>query len=136
VKFTKAGRVGLECTVGAGHVELGVFDTGPGISPEDQVRVFREFEQIKGSVGTGLGLPICANLAALLGGSLHVESEVGQGSRFVLRLPLEYHPAAAAAPPADDEAAAILPGDAARASTTPETVSDSSASRRGAVQVS
>jgi len=133
VKFTRTGRVGLECNIASTHVELGVFDTGPGISPEDQVRVFREFEQIKGSVGTGLGLPICANLASLLGGSLHVESELGKGSRFVLRLPLE--------PPvvraqADDDASADASGEDAAAPIHSDDGAAPASGRRGTVQVS
>ena len=66
-------------------------DTGPGIAPENQERSFHEFEQIVGATargGTGLGLPISRKLARLLGGDLTVESELGQGSTFILRLPV------------------------------------------------
>src|SRR5690606_30994049 len=73
VKFTPAGRVGMECVTDEEWLQLTVFDTGRGIAPDDQARIFREFEQVQGSVGTGLGLPICANLASLLGGTLHVD---------------------------------------------------------------
>lgn len=132
VKFTKAGRVGLECDIGSERVELSVFDTGPGISAEDQVRVFREFEQIKGSVGTGLGLPICANLATLLGGSLHVESELGKGSRFVLRLPLEPDPSTMLV---DDVDASDVPDDDVRPAASDDGA-EPATGRRGAVQVS
>lgn len=99
VKFTPAGRVGMECVTDDEWLQLTVFDTGRGIAPDDQARIFREFEQVQGSVGTGLGLPICANLASLLGGTLHVESELGEGSRFVLRLPLR--------PRTEEEAAGV-----------------------------
>ncbi|HEU5207901.1 MAG TPA: GAF domain-containing sensor histidine kinase [Longimicrobiales bacterium] len=133
VKFTKSGRIGLECAADSDFVELAVFDTGPGIAPDDQARVFREFEQIKGSVGTGLGLPICANLASLLGGFLHVESEPGTGSRFVLRLPLE---PLLAGTPVDDDGTAILPGDDAPPSTMTDSSTQPPTGRRGAVQVS
>ncbi|MBA4159880.1 MAG: histidine kinase, partial [Gemmatimonadetes bacterium] len=64
-----------------------VADTGPGIAPENLERIFQEFEQVAGSEGTGLGLPISRKLARLLGGELVVESEIGEGSTFVLRLP-------------------------------------------------
>ncbi|HEV2735676.1 MAG TPA: ATP-binding protein, partial [Longimicrobiaceae bacterium] len=92
VKFTPAGG---EVSVSAaplddGGVELRVRDTGPGIAPEDQQRIFHEFEQVVGAGGrggTGLGLPISRKLARLLGGDLLVESALGVGSTFVLRLP-------------------------------------------------
>jgi signal transduction histidine kinase len=101
VKFTDEGRVtvsagaaegaaaGVEAA--GGWVELRVADTGPGIAPENQERIFHEFEQIVGATargGTGLGLPISRKLARLLGGDLTVESELGRGSTFILRLPL------------------------------------------------
>lgn len=132
VKFTKTGRVGLECTVHSDSIELAVFDTGPGIPPDDRARVFREFEQIKGSIGTGLGLPICANLASLLGGSLDVESEVGKGSRFVLRLPLQ---PTTAGTPVDVDESAIPPGDDAPPSTVADGPTQPPPGRRDAVQV-
>jgi signal transduction histidine kinase len=100
VKFTDEGRVSV--TVGTsgegagadgegGWVEIRVADTGCGIAPADQERIFHEFEQIVGATsrgGTGLGLPISRKLARLLGGDLRVESEVGRGSAFTLRLPV------------------------------------------------
>ncbi|MBW3630184.1 MAG: GAF domain-containing sensor histidine kinase [Gemmatimonadetes bacterium] len=92
VKFTR-GEVRLAATASATgdqpSVELAVSDTGAGIPPEDLGRIFEEYEQIKGTKGgTGLGLPISRRLAGLLGGDLSAESEVGVGSRFMLRLPL------------------------------------------------
>ena len=90
VKFTPAGG---EVSVFAaqlddGGVELRVRDTGPGIAPEDQQRIFHEFEQVRGTRGgTGLGLPISRKLAKMLGGDLAVESRLGEGSSFILRLP-------------------------------------------------
>jgi signal transduction histidine kinase len=107
VKFTDEGRVTLSAAHGDGAgasdgagagdgaahgwVELRVADTGPGIAPENQERIFHEFEQIVGATargGTGLGLPISRKLARLLGGDLTVESELGRGSTFILRLPV------------------------------------------------
>jgi signal transduction histidine kinase len=101
VKFTDEGRVTVSAAHGDGAgagdgaphgwVELRVADTGPGIAEENQERIFHEFEQIVGATargGTGLGLPISRKLARLLGGDLTVESELGHGSTFILRLPV------------------------------------------------
>ena len=97
IKFTPApGEVVLSVRESAdedGWLELRVRDTGPGIAPEDHEAIFREFEQVQGTKGgTGLGLPISRKLAQLLGGELWVESAVGTGSTFVLRLPVERMP--------------------------------------------
>ena len=77
-----------------GGVLIEVVDQGEGISEEDQSRVFEEFVQVSPTQqpGTGLGLPISRRLAALLDGSLEVESTLGQGSVFSLRLPREAQP--------------------------------------------
>ena len=100
VKFTDEGGVTLSAVYANGSagdgpgpawVELRVADTGPGIAPENQERIFHEFEQIVGATargGTGLGLAISRKLARLLGGDLTVESELGRGSTFILRLPV------------------------------------------------
>jgi signal transduction histidine kinase len=97
VKFTAEGEVALTALClppdgsgdapAAGGLEVRVSDTGPGIAPEYRERIFAEFEQVPGSEGTGLGLPVSRSLARLLGGDLWVESEPGAGSTFVLRLP-------------------------------------------------
>jgi signal transduction histidine kinase len=66
-----------------------VSDTGVGIAPQDQERVFEEFYQVPGGRrgGTGLGLPYARRLARLLGGELRLESTPGQGTTVTLRLP-------------------------------------------------
>jgi PAS domain S-box-containing protein len=71
-------------------VTVEVTDHGPGIAPEDREKIFLEFVQLDSTPpgqGTGLGLPISRSLAQLLGGSLTVRSEVGEGSTFRLTLP-------------------------------------------------
>ncbi|MBV9773858.1 MAG: hypothetical protein JO040_07905, partial [Gemmatimonadetes bacterium] len=91
VKFTDRGGVRLTMAPGSGGTRICVADTGPGISPEDQERVFNEFEQTTVAAsrgGTGLGLAISRRLAALLGGRLTLDSTVGVGSTFTLHLPL------------------------------------------------
>lgn len=87
VKFTDEGEVAVEVEALGERLEIRVRDTGRGISADDQKRIFQEFEQVKGSEGTGLGLPISFKLAELLGGELSVKSELGEGSTFSLVLP-------------------------------------------------
>ncbi len=108
VKFTDEGQVRVVLDAFGPWAEVRVEDTGPGIAPEDQDRVFREFEQAPGAVGrggTGLGLPISRRLAGLLGGNLALHSTPGEGSVFTLRLPLHTRPA----PPITPHAEATAP---------------------------
>ncbi|MES2644785.1 MAG: PAS domain S-box protein [Myxococcota bacterium] len=94
-KFTAhGGRVSVEAAVADGDMTVRVSDTGIGIGREDLQRVFDEFEQIASSGGrpmdgTGLGLALSRRLADLHGGRLDVESEIGEGSTFTLRLPVK-----------------------------------------------
>lgn len=91
-KFTPAGGL---ITVGISRADNGdvlawVKDEGPGIAPDDLERIFRPYEQVSGTArgrGTGLGLPLSRQLARLMGGEILVESQVGAGSTFTLRLP-------------------------------------------------
>ena len=94
LKFTERGevRIRAEYEPDSGRVLFCVYDTGIGIAPDDQERIFEEFEQIetrlqRNAMGTGLGLPLSRKLAALLGGTIEVESVVGQGSVFRLDIP-------------------------------------------------
>jgi two-component system, OmpR family, sensor kinase len=80
------GRVALELAAENGKIAVSVSDSGPGIGPAERERIFRPFWSRAGD-GTGLGLPIARELAHALGGELALESEVGKGSRFELRLP-------------------------------------------------
>jgi len=94
VKFTQQGEVRLECRVEDGRLVTRVSDTGIGIKPEDMAVLFRPFRQIDSGItrqfdGTGLGLSICKRLVELLGGTIGVESQWGQGSTFTFTLPLE-----------------------------------------------
>jgi signal transduction histidine kinase len=100
-KFTKDGSVDVTVDVDGGHVVMTVRDTGIGISPEHRERIFDPFWQVEQSPtrrhgGTGIGLGVARQLARLLGGDLTVESEVGTGSTFTLRLPTRFE----ALPPA------------------------------------
>jgi len=97
VKFTPSGTI--TCAAGASGDAPGqmllvtVTDTGVGIAPEDQARVFEQFGQVGDSLtgsprGTGLGLPICREIVEHHGGRLWLESEVGRGTRFSFTLPI------------------------------------------------
>jgi signal transduction histidine kinase/DNA-binding response OmpR family regulator len=97
IKFTEHGEVRVYAEVcGDGRlVRFGVDDTGIGIGPEDQMRIFEEFTQVPNRLqsrvkGTGLGLPLTRRLAQLLGGDVQVESELGVGSKFTATLPIHY----------------------------------------------
>jgi signal transduction histidine kinase len=80
-------------------IRVTVQDSGIGVAPQDQLKIFNKFEQVhgarqtvKGPKGTGLGLSICRALVELHGGSLGVESRPGEGSTFFFMLPVEPHP--------------------------------------------
>ena len=95
VKFTDAGEVRISVEsreAPADEIVVSVSDTGSGIAPEDQDRLFRPFEQLESGYsrrhgGTGLGLYLSRQYATLLGGRIEVNSEVGRGSTFSLVLP-------------------------------------------------
>ena len=97
-KFTDEGdiviQVGLTpATNGSNELKISVTDTGPGITKEDQIKLFQAFSQVDDSPtrkagGTGLGLSICQNIINMHGGRIWVESEVGVGSTFYFTLPL------------------------------------------------
>jgi signal transduction histidine kinase len=93
IKFTEQGGIGVQAVAANGAFEVTVIDTGPGIAPADQKRIFEEFQQASTSTtrpqgGTGLGLAIARRIVAMHGGRLWVESVVGEGSRFRFRLPV------------------------------------------------
>ena len=80
------GRVDISLRSENGRIHVAVEDTGPGIGPEEQERIFRPFWTHDGK-GTGLGLAIAKELALALGGRIELDSQVGRGSRFELVLP-------------------------------------------------
>ena len=96
LKFTPNGKVTVSARMIENQdVEFTVADTGIGIAQEHHEDIFREFSQVENPLqekyrGTGLGLPLCRNLAMLLGGTIWLESELGVGSTFVVRLPAIY----------------------------------------------
>jgi GAF domain-containing protein len=94
-KFTKQGEVKLQARKvanGGNGIELAVVDTGIGMTPEQQAKLFEEFSQADAATaqrfgGTGLGLAITRKLARMMGGDVTVKSEQGKGSVFTVRLP-------------------------------------------------
>ncbi len=94
IKFTIKGTVGLQISSQDRFLRFTVWDTGIGISCEDQSRLFRPYSQVVNPTddrneGTGLGLVITQKLAEIHGGYLELESVVNQGSRFSILLPLK-----------------------------------------------
>lgn len=87
IKFTAEGAVRLNVRWENGILEVTVIDTGPGISSENLPKIFDAFyQQQEGQGGTGLGLMISRNLAHLMGGNISVESVLGKGTQFHLKL--------------------------------------------------
>jgi len=98
VKFTEQGGIALRVradreSTGESFLRVEIEDTGPGISPDEQGKLFRHFEQTKtgreAGTGTGLGLAISQEFVRLMGGAITLSSQVGRGSVFVIRLPLK-----------------------------------------------
>ncbi|MER7455521.1 sensor histidine kinase [Micromonospora sp. NPDC126480] len=92
LKFTESGEVRLRARRAGDRWLLSVSDTGPGIAPELQDRIFEEFYQVPGATrvgGTGLGLPYARRLVNLLGGTLELTSAPGAGSTFTVSLPVD-----------------------------------------------
>lgn len=99
IKFTQAGSVDLYVTAAKAALEnlqvmFVVKDTGIGIPPEAQQRIFESYQQASKDIarqfgGSGLGLHISQQLAEKMGGSLQVKSKVGQGSQFLLKIPFQ-----------------------------------------------
>ena len=114
LKFTEHGEIRIVAAMADGErARFSVHDTGIGIAETDQAAIFKEFAQIDSTIqkrvkGTGLGLPLSAKLAELLGGSVDLESIPGEGSTFSVEIPVTYgRPAAAIAGKPES---AALPG--------------------------
>jgi PAS domain S-box-containing protein len=94
IKFTEKGIIRLHATHDDGWVEISVQDQGIGIKESDLTTIFEQFRQVDGghtrlAEGTGLGLTITNYLVQMHGGIITVESELGKGSTFTVRLPVE-----------------------------------------------
>jgi signal transduction histidine kinase len=97
IKFTDQGSVEVRAAEVDGRFELSVVDTGFGIAPEDQAKIFEEFQQVDNTStrkkgGTGLGLSISRRIVELHGGHITVESDVGKGSTFKVTVPINASP--------------------------------------------
>jgi signal transduction histidine kinase len=95
IKFTpEGGRIEVAAMPRDGSVEISVTDTGIGIAPEDQEKVFEEFRQVgtasKKIEGTGLGLTLCRKFVELHGGKIWVQSQLGVGSTFTFTIPVRH----------------------------------------------
>lgn len=89
VKFTAQGKITLGYDIEGDQVRIWVQDSGKGIAPEDQERIFERFVKVDEYIpGTGLGLSVVKSHATNLGGTVGVESALGEGSRFWVLLPL------------------------------------------------
>jgi signal transduction histidine kinase len=102
VKFTDKGSVQIAARGRDGAIEFAVTDTGPGIDPKDQARIFEEFQQADNSItrekgGTGLGLAISKRIVEMHGGTISVESRLGHGATFRAVVPVRADAGEAAA---------------------------------------
>jgi signal transduction histidine kinase/CheY-like chemotaxis protein len=97
LKFTDRGEVRVSAAKGHGEtIVFSVTDTGIGIAPEDQERIFQEWAQVDGKKqrtvrGSGLGLPLSRKFAQMLGGDVYVRSQLGEGSTFVASIPVAFN---------------------------------------------
>src|SRR5262249_36290394 len=117
IKFTERGGVAVIAEPAGNAIRFLVRDTGIGLAPQDQTRVFLDFEQADGSStrqfgGTGLGLAISKRIVEHMGGHLGVDSELGRGATFSFDVPLQPAPDDAApefmAPDLADQAILIM----------------------------
>ena len=93
IKFTDHGSVDISARMVDASFEIAVKDTGPGIAPEDQRKIFEEFQQVDNSStrqkgGSGLGLAISKRIVEMHGGTIEVQSVLGEGSTFRILIPV------------------------------------------------
>ncbi len=93
IKFTDKGEVAIEASLSNGSFRVAVRDSGPGIAAADQAKIFEEFQQVDNTStrekgGTGLGLAISKRIVEMHGGGISVESQLGKGSTFTIKLPV------------------------------------------------
>ena len=93
IKFTDHGSVEISARRVDSSFEIAVKDTGPGIAPEDQSKIFEEFQQVDNSStrqkgGSGLGLAISKRIVEMHGGTINVQSVLGEGSTFRILIPV------------------------------------------------
>ena len=94
IKFTEKGTVKIRCVKDDARIAIEVSDSGIGIQKDDMDKLFRPFQQLDTGTsrryeGTGLGLSVCKRIVDVLGGTIHVESQLGMGSTFTFTLPLK-----------------------------------------------
>jgi signal transduction histidine kinase len=94
IKFTETGEVAIEASHSNGSFSVAVRDSGPGIAAADQAKIFEEFQQVDNTStrqkgGTGLGLSISKRIVEMHGGRILVDSELGKGSTFTIKLPVK-----------------------------------------------
>jgi signal transduction histidine kinase len=102
VKFTETGSIEIAASMRDGYFEILVRDTGPGVAPEHQARIFEEFQQVDDSNtrkkgGTGLGLAISKRIVEMHGGTIGIVSVPGSGSTFKVTIPIRISEGMAAA---------------------------------------
>jgi signal transduction histidine kinase/DNA-binding response OmpR family regulator len=141
LKFTFEGGVAVRLSQHGGVAALAVSDTGVGIPADELPRLFERFHRVEGTrarthEGSGIGLALVAELVKLHGGTIHVESELGRGTRFTVRIPAGLGPRTAEAEAARpqrlsprvtayvEEAMRWLPGDAPASALTPSRPGD------------
>lgn len=113
IKFTDTGAVEIRADVHEGRFHIAISDTGLGIAPADQARIFEEFQQVDSSStrqkgGTGLGLSIARQFVAMHGGSIRLESTLGVGSTFHIVVPVRVKEPRSPAQPAQPSTGATV----------------------------
>jgi signal transduction histidine kinase len=94
LKFTRQGHIAMNVSLRGEAIEIAIEDSGIGISKQDQIKLFAPFVQVNSAMtrefgGSGLGLALCREMLGLMNGTIGLVSEWGQGSRFVVCLPIE-----------------------------------------------